>query len=42
MANKSYPVIDDVVKYLTNKNATADLFAENEGTSCMSFYGLCE
>lgn len=42
MTNKKYPTITDVTKYIENKNATGDLFEEEYGTSCMSFYGLCE
>lgn len=37
-----YPVMDDVILYLERKNATLDMFEDNEATSCMSFYGLCE
>jgi 3'-phosphoadenosine 5'-phosphosulfate sulfotransferase (PAPS reductase)/FAD synthetase len=34
---------EDVEKYLTSKNATGDLFSgDDEGISCMSYYGLCE
>lgn len=43
--NVCYPTIDDVVKYLMDKNAQGDLFEENdsdEDRSCMSFYGICE
>lgn len=36
----SYPFVPDIIKYLSSKNATIDLF--NEPTSCMSFYGICE
>jgi 3'-phosphoadenosine 5'-phosphosulfate sulfotransferase (PAPS reductase)/FAD synthetase len=37
-----YPSIDDVVKYINDKNATGDLF-EQEYSSCMSVYnGICE
>jgi len=40
---KKIPTINDIKKYLTSKNATGDLFqSEGEGTSCMSYYGLCE
>lgn len=39
--------IDDVVRYITDKNAQADLFKEvekekNIDRRCMSFYGICE
>jgi 3'-phosphoadenosine 5'-phosphosulfate sulfotransferase (PAPS reductase)/FAD synthetase len=40
--NRKYPSVPDVVKYIQYKNATGDLFAETNETSCMSFYGLCE
>lgn len=36
-----YPAVTDVVRYLTAKNLTKDMF-EPEEQSCMSFYGLCE
>lgn len=34
-------MIDDVVKYLNEKDATLDAF-ESKTPSCMSLYGLCE
>lgn len=44
-----YPDIDDVVRYIKDKNATGDLFAEMEkeeqeasGRRCMSAYNICE
>ena len=42
-ANKKYPMIRDVFKYVTDKNLTKDMFEPEEGYSCMSLYhGLCE
>lgn len=41
--NKSHPTIEDVFKYLSDKNATLDMFEPEGGYSCMSMYhGLCE
>lgn len=41
--NKSYPMVEEVVIYVTSKNATKDMFEPDEGYSCMSlFHGLCE
>ncbi|PMD95537.1 sulfate adenylate transferase [Siphonobacter sp. BAB-5405] len=36
--------IDDVVRYISDKNATGELFPEEKDTDrrCMSFYGICE
>jgi len=39
--NKSHATVLEIVEYIKDKNATGDIFRENE-TSCMSFYGLCE
>ena len=39
--NGEFPFIDDVVKYLNEKDATIDAF-ESETPTCMSLYGLCE
>jgi hypothetical protein len=41
---KRYPLIDDVINYLTGGEYQPELFteAEAENTSCMSFYGICE
>lgn len=39
--NGKFPMIDDVVKYLNEKDATLDAF-ESKTPSCMSLYGLCE
>lgn len=41
--NGKYPMIDDVFKYVSDKNATLDMFEPEEGYACMSmFHGLCE
>lgn len=37
---KKFPWVLDVEKYVTDKNATLDMF--NKPQSCMSFYDLCE
>lgn len=38
-----YPLIGDVVRYVRDKKAEGSLFGDDDvGTSCMSFYGLCE
>lgn len=39
-----YPTIDDVVRYLKDKNAQGELFDEapDENHSCMSYYNICE
>jgi len=39
--NKHYPFVSDVKKYLSDKNATLDMF-EGEQPGCMSAYNLCE
>lgn len=37
------PSAEDVVRYVSDKNATDDMFAEdNKDRRCMSFYGICE
>jgi 3'-phosphoadenosine 5'-phosphosulfate sulfotransferase (PAPS reductase)/FAD synthetase len=38
------PSVDDVVRYIKDKNATGTLFDERESDDgrCMSFYGICE
>lgn len=41
-SGKTYPLIDDVVRYVQWQNATGSLFDDDTATSCMSFYGLCE
>ena len=41
--NKSHPTVEDVFKYLSDKNSTLDMFKPEGGYSCMSLYhGLCE
>jgi 3'-phosphoadenosine 5'-phosphosulfate sulfotransferase (PAPS reductase)/FAD synthetase len=40
--NKQYPTIEDVEKYLSEKNATLDMFDDGGQPGCMSMYGLCE
>ena len=41
--NKNYATVEEVFNYLSNKNATLDIFEPGEGYSCMSMYfGLCE
>ncbi|MFV0362235.1 MAG: phosphoadenosine phosphosulfate reductase family protein [Suipraeoptans sp.] len=41
--NGKYPMVEDVFKYVNDKNATLDMFEPEEGYSCMSmFHGLCE
>lgn len=40
--NGKYPSVDDVIKYLKNKDATGDMFDEGESFSCSSYFGLCE
>lgn len=45
MANRTFPTIGDVVKYVKGKNETMGVFKEEEpegGMSCMSYYSLCE
>jgi len=41
---KSYPTIDDVVKYVNRKDAQQSIFEEDKNNNhrCMSFYGICE
>lgn len=41
--NTKYPMLEDVFKYVTDKNATLDAFEPEGGYACMSmFHGLCE
>lgn len=41
--NGKYPMIEDVFKYVTDKNATLDMYEPEGGYACMSmFHGLCE
>ena len=42
-ANGKYPMVEDVFKYVSDKNATLDIFEPEGGYACMSlFHGLCE
>lgn len=42
-ANKSYPNIDDIVRYIMDKNATGDLFEQQSSSiRCKSIYNICE
>lgn len=41
--NRQYPTVEDVFRYVTDKNATLDAFEPEGGYACMSmFHGLCE
>lgn len=37
-----FPLVPDVVRYVKSKHEAGTLFDDNEATSCMSYYGLCE
>lgn len=40
---KKYPSVDDVIRYVKDKDATMDAFKEdNKPHKCMSFYNICE
>ena len=42
-ANGKYPMVEDVFKYISDTNATLDMFEPKGGYACMSlFHGLCE
>lgn len=42
-ANGKYPMVEDVFRYISDKNATLDMFEPEGGYACMSlFHGLCE
>ena len=42
-SNGEFPYAEDVFKYLSDKNATLDMFEPEGGYACMSlFHGLCE
>lgn len=42
-SNKSYPTVQDVFNYVSDKDATTDMFEPEDGYSCISlFHGLCE
>lgn len=36
------PLITDIVRYVKGKYDVGELFDDVQGTSCMSYYGLCE
>lgn len=38
----SYPIVDDIVKYINDKNATLDMFEEEPLFRCKSVYNICE
>ena len=41
--NGEFPMVEDVFRYVTDKNATLDMFEPEGGYACMSmFHGLCE
>lgn len=41
--NRKYPTVEDVFRYVTDKNASLDAFEPEGGYACMSmFHGLCE
>ena len=41
--NRKYPTVEDVFRYVTDKNSTIDMFEPQDGYACMSmFHGLCE
>jgi 3'-phosphoadenosine 5'-phosphosulfate sulfotransferase (PAPS reductase)/FAD synthetase len=40
-SNRKYPTVQDVKRYLENKNSTLDMFQETT-PGCMSAYNLCE
>ncbi|MGV0925482.1 phosphoadenosine phosphosulfate reductase domain-containing protein [Empedobacter tilapiae] len=39
---KSYPVVDDVIRYVNDKNATLDMFENEPLFRCKSVYNICE
>lgn len=42
---KKMPTIENVIRYVTDKNSNLDLFEDekkNDERKCMSFYGICE
>jgi len=40
--NIPYPVIEDIVKYLSDDPDQIKMFPEEEGKTCMSYYSICE
>jgi 3'-phosphoadenosine 5'-phosphosulfate sulfotransferase (PAPS reductase)/FAD synthetase len=41
-SNKSFPNMNDIIKYVEGKDLTIDMFETEENTSCMSYYNQCE
>lgn len=42
-SNRKYPTVQEVFNYVSDKDATTDMFEPEDGYSCMSlFHGLCE
>lgn len=42
-SNGKYPMVEDVFRYVSDRNATPDMFEPDDGYACMSlFHGLCE
>lgn len=42
-SNGKYPMVEDVFRYICDKNATLDMFEPEGGYACISlFHGLCE
>ena len=41
-SNGKYPTTEDIEKYISNRNATIDMFDDGGQPGCMSMYGLCE
>ena len=41
-SGKSFPYVEDVVKYLSDDPDQIKMFPEPEGESCMSYYSICE
>jgi 3'-phosphoadenosine 5'-phosphosulfate sulfotransferase (PAPS reductase)/FAD synthetase len=39
---KTYPTVDDVERYIKDKNATMDAFKDEPLFKCKSFYNICE
>lgn len=42
---KKIPTVENVIRYVTDKNSTLDLFEDDKKSNnqkCMSFYGICE
>ena len=44
-SGKKIPFVDDIVRYIKDKNSDVDMFDQDEKSvdrRCMSFYGICE